>query len=89
MKELSLPTAGPTPSGAARSEEERELVAACMAEMPERERELIVSRNYAGEDWQTVADRCGAPSPDAARMLYNRALVRLGGKLRGRGVSRP
>ena len=44
-------------------------------------------RDYAGADWRTVADECGAPTANAARMMHARALTRLGALLRARGLS--
>jgi len=40
-------------------------------------REVILIRDYEGGSWATVAELLGSPSPDAARMLYARAITEL------------
>jgi DNA-directed RNA polymerase specialized sigma24 family protein len=57
-------------------------VQAALAQLSERHRELILLRDYAGSSWEAIADELGLPSPDAARMLHARALVKLGALLR-------
>lgn len=66
--------------------EESAALQAALAELPERQRELVLLRDYAGVSWEEVAQEVGAPSAAAARMLHARALVRLGALLRARGA---
>ncbi len=69
------------------SDEEREaLVEECVGELPPDLRELILMRDYLGASWETVAQECQRPSPDAARMMHARALAELGVLLRARGL---
>mgnify|MGYP001210814373 CR=1 FL=1 len=77
-------TLEPSPSAEAVAHEEGERVQAALAEMEERHRELILLRDYAGTSWEAIASELGLPSPDAARMLHARALVKLGALLRNR-----
>jgi len=63
--------------------EEQALVEACLANLPEDYRELILLRNYAGMSWEAIAEETGRPSPAAARMMHARALIELGKLLRG------
>jgi len=59
-------------------EEERfEVVEACMDELGLDQREVIIQRNFTGASWEDIAERIGSPSPDAARMLYARAITEL------------
>lgn len=53
--------------------EERDLVDACVAALPEAHREVVLLRGYAGCDWKTVADKMGRPSAEACQELYRRA----------------
>ena len=66
--------------------ESSEAVQSALAELTERQRELVLLRDYAGASWEEVARAVEAPTPAAARMLHARALVRLGALLRARGL---
>lgn len=79
-------TSAPSPSAWAGAREERTAVEEAVAELPERYRELIALRDYAGASWEEVARETGASSPAAARMAHARALTRLGRRLRERGL---
>jgi RNA polymerase sigma-70 factor (ECF subfamily) len=72
----------PSPSDQAIAHEQGARVQAALAGLPERQRELILLRDYAGTSWEAIASELGLPSPDAARMLHARALVKLGAELR-------
>ena len=85
--DLPLPADDPSPSMVVGASEEAETVIDCIRGLPERQRELILLRDYSGASWQEVADAVGAPSPGAARMLHARAVARLGKLLRERGLS--
>jgi RNA polymerase sigma-70 factor (ECF subfamily) len=48
-----------------------------LAQLPSRDRELVVARIEAQWTYEEIATRFGMPSPDAARMAVTRALKRL------------
>jgi RNA polymerase sigma-70 factor (ECF subfamily) len=50
---------------------------AALAGLTEDQREAVILRLEFGYDWPAVSDAIGAPSPNAARMLVSRALLRL------------
>lgn len=80
------PSDTPEPAEAVGSGEDTELVQAALAALPERSRELVLLRDYAGASWDSIATELGFASPDAARMMHARALVKLGAELRARGL---
>lgn len=53
------------------------VVAECMAELDEPRRRVVEMRNQQRLSWDEIAAELGASSPQAARMLYSRALVEL------------
>jgi RNA polymerase sigma-70 factor, ECF subfamily len=69
-----LRAAGPSPSEQVSRNEQIELIEACLSEMPEEYRELIILHDYAGASWEAVAEATGRPSAAAARMKYRTAL---------------
>jgi RNA polymerase sigma-70 factor (ECF subfamily) len=80
-------SAGASPSLEVRRAEEASLVEACLHELSEDYRELILLRDYAGASWEEVAEAAGAKSPDAARMMHSRARTQLGRLLAARGLA--
>ncbi|MBK8979457.1 MAG: sigma-70 family RNA polymerase sigma factor [Planctomycetes bacterium] len=48
-----------------------------IAELPDKYRELILLRDYAGFSWKEVAERADRPTPDAAREMHRQAIVKL------------
>jgi RNA polymerase sigma-70 factor (ECF subfamily) len=54
-----------------------------LARLRDDERELVIGRVELGLTYQELADACGKPSADAARMAVGRALVRLAEEMRG------
>ncbi|MFT7461898.1 MAG: RNA polymerase sigma-70 factor (subfamily 1) [Pseudohongiellaceae bacterium] len=48
-----------------------------LGQLRDRYREVIIVRQYEGSDWSTVAEIVGVSTPDAARMLYARAVAEL------------
>lgn len=66
--------------------ERRAQLEACLAELEEAHREVLLLRHYAEAPWESVAEIMGHPSPDAARMLHARALNALRKSLQKRGV---
>ena len=65
--------------------EQQERVEACLAELPEDLREVIVLHDYLGFAWEQVAEQTGHPSPAAARMKRARAVIELGRRLGAAG----
>lgn len=57
--------------------EDVELIESCLDDLRPEYREVILHRDYAGASWAEVADWIDAPSSDAARMLYARAISQL------------
>lgn len=85
--EKSLPDdKSPRPPDATANDEEQRIVEACLEQLPEEYRELILLRNYADASWEAVAEETGRPSAAAARMMHARAMIELGKLVRGGGV---
>ncbi len=78
-----VPARGPSPSQEAQQRELSVVLADALAELEPEDREVVVLRNLQELDWNEIAARTGR-SPDAARMLWTRALQRVGGLLKGR-----
>ena len=57
--------------------ERADVVAECLAELPEDRRSVVELRNRDRLSWEDVASGLGSGTPQAARMLYARALVDL------------
>lgn len=58
----------------------RELIAiveACLDELPEDWREVILLRDFAGGEWEYVAGELGRTTVEAAQELHRRARIRL------------
>jgi len=69
-----------TPSGHASRREEAVALANAMASLPTDYREVITLRHLEGQSFEAVAARMGR-TPGAVRMLWLRAVERLGGLL--------
>lgn len=78
----ALVDGGTTPPESAARSEAAQRLDACLSALPDAERELIVLRDYIGLSWGEIAERTGAPSPDAARMRHASVLIDLGRRLR-------
>jgi len=78
-----LPAPDPSPSQEAQRRELSWLVADALAELEDEDREVVILRSLHELEWDEIADRTGR-SPDAARMLWARALQRVGGLLKER-----
>ena len=63
----------PSPSVKVDRREQLEKLKAALGELKEKSRRVILLAQRYEHDWTVVAERVGAPSPDAARMLYTRA----------------
>lgn len=77
--DLAGDSTGPASNVARRELTDR--VDACLAELGEDHREVILLRDYAGGSWRTVAETMGRPSPAACEELYRRAKLALLTKL--------
>ncbi len=78
-----LPAHGPSPSQELQQRELSVILADALAELEPEDREVVILRNLQELDWNEISRRTGR-SPDAARMLWTRALQRVGGLLAGR-----
>jgi RNA polymerase sigma-70 factor (ECF subfamily) len=78
-----LPTTDPSPSEQAQENERSVLLADALAELAPEDREVVILRNLQELDWNEIGLRTQR-SPDAARMLWTRALRRVGALVKGR-----
>lgn len=76
-----VPAGGVSPVEGAEVHETSVFLADALAELGEDDREVVVLRNFHELDWGEVALRMGR-SPDAVRMLWTRALQKLGDLLK-------
>ena len=81
---FQVPDKGTGPGSSISAREEAEIVEECIAELPEKYREIIVLRDYAEYSWEDVAKEHGRPSVDAARMMHAKAMVELDRRMRER-----
>jgi len=86
MGHIDVMGALPTPSVEVGRAEQVHEVQSAIAELPDRYREAVLLRDYTGAEWKDVAAEIDVATPDAARMLYSRALAKLGEILRQRGI---
>lgn len=63
-------------------DELKAVVDACLTELPENHREVVLLRDYAGLEWPAVAERMSSPTVPAAQELYRRARKSLAEKVR-------
>lgn len=75
---------GSSIAGKASQRELQAMLEMCIAELAEDHREVILLREYARHDWQTVADKMQRSTPEACQMLYRRARRQLEERLAGR-----
>jgi RNA polymerase sigma-70 factor (ECF subfamily) len=78
-----VPARGASPSQSAQRRELGVILADALAGMSPDDREVVVLRNLRELEWKEIAERTGR-SPDAARMLWTRALARVGKILKDR-----
>jgi RNA polymerase sigma-70 factor (ECF subfamily) len=76
-----VPAPGASPSQEAQRREAAALVADALAELEPGDRDVVILRNLHELDWNAVGEKTGR-SPDAARMLWARAMQRIGGLLK-------
>jgi RNA polymerase sigma-70 factor (ECF subfamily) len=60
-----------------------------LARLAAADREAVIARLELGLTYAELAQALGRPSPDAARMMVARAMVRLAGELRNDGSESP
>lgn len=77
---FGLPAVGPSPSEQVAANELRAAYDACVAELPERQREVVLLRDYEGLGWAEAAELLGS-TLHAAQQLYHRAQMRLAERL--------
>ncbi len=75
-----------TPSVEVGRAERADAVRSAIAELPERYREVILLRDYAQTPWEEVGREMNGLTATAARVLYSRAIAKLGKFLRERGI---
>jgi RNA polymerase sigma-70 factor (ECF subfamily) len=78
-----VPAPGPSPSQEAQRREAAALVADALEELEPGDRDVVILRNLHELDWNAVGEKTGR-SPDAARMQWARAMLRVGGLLKAR-----
>jgi RNA polymerase sigma-70 factor (ECF subfamily) len=78
-----VPARGSSPSQSAQRRELGVILADALAEVSDDDREVVVLRNLRELEWKEIAALTGR-TPDAARMLWTRALGRVGRILRER-----
>ncbi len=81
MKFLNPVASGPTASEELRSTESRDLVWNAVSELSEDYRTVILLRQQMNLSFVDIADNMQR-TPDAVRMLWGRAIVALGAKLK-------
>jgi len=77
------PTPPSSPIQEAQRRESAALVADALAELEPEDSEVVILRSLHELDWNAIAAKTGR-SPDAARMLWARAMQRVGGLLEGK-----
>ena len=66
----------PDPREVAERRELEQIVEQAMAELPEKDREVLLLHKVLGGGWQQIADQLGLESAHAAQMRYQRAKER-------------
>ena len=68
---------GPSPGTSALRREELEGFERALATLPEDKRNAVLMRVELDLDYRLIAEECGFPSPDAARMAISRSLEQI------------
>jgi RNA polymerase sigma-70 factor (subfamily 1) len=76
------PQADDSPVDELARREEIEIIDTCLDNLRASYRQVIVLHDYEGKSWEAVARKIGAVSPNAARMLYARAMTELANQVR-------
>lgn len=77
VSQVDLCSPDPSPSQVAVGNEAEERVRRALAQLPQREQEVIVLRRYLELDAAQIAEALALPSPGAARAVLSRAQARL------------
>ena len=77
------------PELAAQLAEHAAILADVLAELPERQRDLITMRIVDGEKFAVLADKLGFSSEESVRQSFHRAQAKLLVKLRAKGLRPP
>jgi RNA polymerase sigma-70 factor, ECF subfamily len=80
-----LPAGGASPADLAANRELQEKVDRAVAGLPPEQRDVILLRTYCDSSWDEVARAIGSPSPDAARKLHHRAMIKLARAIQQQG----
>jgi RNA polymerase sigma factor (sigma-70 family) len=80
--EEGMPSTDAPPLEDALGQEAFDRYEAALAQLRAEEREAIIARVELHQSYEEVALALGKPSPDAARVAVNRALVRLAEKMK-------
>lgn len=68
---------GPSPLEDAIGRDRLEAFETALEQLPGKQKEAVIMRVELGSSYEEIADVIGSPSPNAARMVLSRALVRL------------
>lgn len=82
----AIEPASPDPGAATRASERElhELYDACVQELEDDQREVILLRDYANGSWEFIREQLGRPTTEAVMQLYSRARARLARRLGAR-----
>lgn len=84
-----LPDAGPTPLDEAVGREAMDRYDAALERLTEEQKEAVILRVEMGYTYAGIAEAMNLASPDSARMMVTRAIVRMSKLMRPREVPRP
>lgn len=74
---FQVPDGAVSPSEEVADRELREIYDACVEALDEHHREVVLLRDYAGADWDYIAQEIGRPTKEAAQQLHRRAHLKL------------
>jgi RNA polymerase sigma-70 factor (ECF subfamily) len=80
-----LAGSGPSPLEAAIGNDVVDAYESALARLPAPQREAVILRLEMGYSYEDIADAVESPSPNAARMMVTRALVRLARDMEAHG----
>jgi RNA polymerase sigma-70 factor (ECF subfamily) len=83
---MEVPAKDRSPSECAGAAEDQAAVEACLDELPEHYRRVIVLRDYDGLEWLEIARVMNKNTDSAVRELHRRAVLELAAKLSRRGL---
>lgn len=77
-----LPDGGPTPLESAIDAEKREFYEEALAALPDASRQAVIMRLEYGMSYAEIASALERPSPNATRMMIQRAMLRMAWTMR-------